>query len=95
MSVRITKIIENQDMRGIHKLRSRKVKKGECLIAFNNNRTIGRIIDCAGGVHTYYTEPGLTFDLDSLRDMVYDAFYIDIHVGAIMKKKARHLRRAA
>jgi hypothetical protein len=95
--VRITKIIENQDMRGVHKLRKRMrtLKKGECLVAFNKSKNIARIIDHLGGVHTYYTEQGVVFNMDSLRDLVYDSFYIDITVGATVRKKAQHLRRVA
>jgi hypothetical protein len=98
-ALRITNIIERWDMRGVHKLRTgrpaRSLKRGQCLIAFNKAMTIGRIIDEAGGVHTYYAEPRESFDIDSLSALVHRGFWIELRVGQTARAKAAELKHAA
>ena len=65
------------------------------MIAFNKRQTIGRIIDWEGGVHTYYAEKGEMFDLDSLRELVKAAFYVDLTPGTNAKRAAKDLNLAA
>lgn len=96
--IKIIRIIENYDMRKIHKLRKREMKKlkaGTCSVAFNKSRNIARIIDHFGGIHTFYADLGEVFDMETLRDWVYDAFYIELNVGQTVRKKASELKRAA
>jgi hypothetical protein len=95
--IRITRIIENQDMRKIHKLRLRemkKLKKGTCSVSFNKSKTIARIIDHLGGIHTFYADPQEIFNLDALKAWVMDAFFIEITAGRPSSKPGR-LRRVA
>jgi hypothetical protein len=97
--LRITKIIEKWDMRGVHKLRklgkTKKLRRGQCLIAFNKAQTIGRIIDNVGGVHTYYTTGSKVFDIDELSNLVDESFWVSLKIGKTTKKQASHLKRAA
>lgn len=95
--VRITSIIQDQDMRGVHKLRRRhkNLKAGSCFIAFNRSQTMARIIDWKGGVHTYYCEGGHIFDMDSLAVLVKAAFYIELTPGATAEVQATQLWEAA
>lgn len=99
--LRILKIVEKWDMRGVHKLRNdrraKSLKRGQCLIAFNKAMTIGRIIDPAGGVHTYYADKDRKeiFDIDRLSALVHEGFWVELRVGKSVAKKAADLRVAA
>ena len=97
--VRITSIVESWSMNKIHALRedSRAIalKRGEALVAFNRKNTIARVIDCIGGVHTYYAEPKTIFDMQTLSDMVERGFWIELTVGAKARKTAKRLKLAA
>ncbi|MGB5812043.1 MAG: hypothetical protein WBG86_16020 [Polyangiales bacterium] len=97
--LRVTKIVEEWNMNCVHKLRedkgSRTLKKGDCLVAFNKKQTIGRIIDFAGGVHTYYARKKEVFDIQSLSALVETGFYIELSVGAKTRQQASELKRAA
>ena len=98
-TLRIVSIIENWDMRGVHKLRTGReataLSRGQCLVAFNKAMTIGRIVDVAGGIHTYYTEPKEIFDIDSLSARVTRGFWVALRVGKATQQAARKLRRVA
>jgi hypothetical protein len=97
--VRITSIIDNWSMNRIHALRDQDrataLKRGEALVAFNRKMTIARVIDCVGGVHTYYAEPKTIFDMQTLSDMVERGFWMELTVGAKARKTAKKLKLAA
>ncbi len=98
-ALRIDVIVERWDMRGVHKLRKDRralaLKSGTCLVAFNKALTIGRIIDYAGGIHTYYAEPKEIFDTTSLSELLQDGFFIDLRLGQKTQQQASRLERAA
>ena len=97
--VRIISIVDEWSMNRIHALRddSRAIalKRGEALVAFNRKMTIARIIDCVGGVHTYYAEPKTVFDIQTLSDLVDRGFWMQLTVGAKARGKAKKLKIAA
>ena len=95
--VKVYKLILNQDMGGIHKLRSkhRQLPQGSCLIAFNNSQTMARIIDWRGGVHTYYANEREIFDLDTLTVLVKAVFYIELTPGKIAESQVGEMWEAA
>lgn len=97
-TMRITAIIEDWHMGKVHKLRedrrAKKLKRGQCLIAFNRKMTIGRIIDPLGGVHTYYAAKKSVFDVDALSAMVADGFWVELKVGSSTRKQASELKAA-
>lgn len=97
--VKIEDIITGWDMRKVHALRTHKLTKrlrqGSCIVAFNNKQSMARIIDWAGGVHSYYAAQGEVFDLDSLRELVNAAFYVDLRPGVVAKKHEADLEWAA
>ena len=95
--VKVMKIVQDQDMRGVHKFRNKykRLDPGSCIIGFNRAQTMARIIDWKGGVHTYYCEKGHIFDLDTLQVMVRSAFYVDLQPGATAVVQAERLWEAA
>jgi hypothetical protein len=97
--VKVVHIIRDWNMCSVHKLRlhkkSKALKTGSCVVAFNKSQTIGRIVDWKGGVHTYYAETGRMFDLDTLGDMVLDSFYVNLYPGVTAKHQASQLWEAA
>ena len=99
MKLRVTKLLTDWDMRERHKLRegraSNKLSKGECVVAFNRSRTQARMIDSAGGIHDYYTDPGDEFDLGMLGEMMKAGIFVEFAVGRSERRKASHLRVAA
>lgn len=73
MTLRITKVVTDVDMRGVHKLRKQwhglKTAKEACLL-LNRSRTIARVIDYAKGVHTFYAEKGRVFDEKAIAEAI-------------------------
>jgi len=86
-------------MNKIHALRGDRraiaLKRGEALVAFNRKLTIARIIDCVGGVHTYYAEPKTVFDIQTLSELVDRGFWMQLTVGGQARKTAKKLKIAA
>ena len=84
IKLRIVGIILEWNMNSIHSLRKRAeqypLARNQCLIAFNRKQTIARIIDCMGGVHTYYSEKNQAFDVEELNNLVHDSFHVSIYV---------------
>ncbi len=82
-------------MRGVHKLRkhrkAKKLKSGDCIVAFNKASTMARIIDWKGGVHTYYAEPRQVFDLDALKRLVGSGFGVVLEPGITVRRQAEEL----
>lgn len=99
MKLRVAKLVEDWDMRERHSLResraSNRLSKGECVVAFNRARTQARMIDSAGGVHDYYTDPGDEFDLGLLAEMMKAGIFLEFAIGRSERRKASHLRVAA
>ena len=85
MKVRVVHVTKAWDMRKKHALReglrAARLKRGQCLVAYNKALTMARIIDCEGGVHDYYADPGELFDHDSLVRRMKRAFNVDLDVG--------------
>lgn len=99
MKLRVAKLMTEWDMRERHKLRESRASNGlahgECVVAFNRARTQARVIDCAGGIHDYYTDPGDEFDLKSLSELMLEGIFIEFAIGKSERRKASHLRIAA
>ncbi len=76
-------VIKGWDMRRVHDLReglhAQRLKRGQCIVAFNVARTMARIIDCEWGVHNYYESAG--FNLQRLSEMMQRGFYVTLDVG--------------
>lgn len=62
------------DMRMLHEFResdrAKKLSPGECIVGFNYNGSMARIVDYELGVHTYYADEGEKFSPELLRDRV-------------------------
>src|SRR3990172_13173487 len=70
-TVRVTKLVPNTDMRGVHKLRAKvSCNSQEAWLFLNRKLTIARLIDSVGGVHTYYAPKDKQFDHQRLYGMV-------------------------
>lgn len=93
--IKVVDIIGEWDMRKMHPLRfhrkTKNLRQGSCVIAFNRKQSMARIIDWAGGVHTYYAEKGEIFDMESLRELVNKAFYVDLKPGVKATHRASDL----
>ena len=98
-TMKMVAILDNYNMSGWHKLRNskqaRELTRGQCLVAFNRKMTIGRIIDSAGGVHTWYAPPKEVFDLAKLSAMIQQGFWIDLRVAASVRQKATDMKLVA
>ena len=83
--VRVRDVIKGWDMRRKHALRegekARALKRGQCLVAFNRALTMARIIDCEGGVHDYYADQGVEYDLATVADQLMRGLFVDLDVG--------------
>ena len=99
MKVKVIHVESNWDMRRKHALResrrAKKLERGQCLVAFNAALSMARIIDSEGGVHDYYADRGVKFDLVSLRAMVRDGFAVELDVGKTTSVRAAPRLRAA
>lgn len=97
-SLSIARVVDGWDMRVRHSLRDKALKGlkyGQCLVALNGKRTMARVIDCVGGVHDYYADPGMRFDMETLSQMLTQGFKVRL-TGIV--KYSRELevgRRAA
>lgn len=75
---------------------ARRLKAGECLVAFNRSRSIATFVDSAGGLHRYYCPQGRRYDLATLAEQVAAGLSIELHAGKLTKsRKAPKLKRAA
>ena len=99
MRVKVVHVESEWDMRKKHALReSRKANRltrGQCLVAFNGALTMARIIDSEGGVHDYYADRGVKFDLAVLKEMIQQGFAVDLDVGKTTSVRAAPRLRAA
>jgi len=97
--VRVTDVIDGWDMRGVHILREhrkmRNLSTGSCVVAFNKEQNIARIIDWQGGVHTYYADDNEFFDMESLRELSKTSYYVDLVPGEVAARKAQDLWQIA
>ncbi len=76
--------------------RAKALKRGQCLVALNKRRNMARVIDCEGGVHDYYADQGVEYDLYELAAQMNRALFIDLDVGRHEKPTdAKHLRAVA
>ena len=95
-TVKIVKIIEGWHMAMRHKLReslaAQRLKSGEVIVAFNNNFSMARFIDCEGGIHDYYADRGTMFDVDILSEWVSNAIGLQLSVGKTEAVHAANLR---
>ena len=70
-TVKVTKLVPDTDMRGVHKLRAKvSCNHQEAWLFLNRKLTIARLIDSVGGVHTYYAPKDKQFDHQRLYSMV-------------------------
>lgn len=99
MKVHIVRIVEEWDMREKHRLRegrnAKRLHAGEVLLAFNRALDMARFIDCEGGVHDYYADDRVRFDVDELRRMIHRGFHVDLEVGRSEIARAHELSIAA
>ena len=90
--MRWIKIVQNHDMRQRHGLRNSRaallLKPGQCIIAINRRRSIGRIIDCVGAIYDYYEEPGRAIDVQRLKEMVREGWGVELTGKGIKLLKA-------
>lgn len=73
VSLAIVRVVDGWDMRIRHALRDKAMKGlkyGQCFVALNGRHTIARIIDCVGGVHDFYADAGMRFDLQTVSQMM-------------------------
>lgn len=84
-SVRVRHVVKDWDMRRKHALRegakANGLKRGQCIVAFNRALTMARIIDCEGGVHDYYADQGVVYDLALVRDQLRRGLLVVLDVG--------------
>lgn len=97
MKLRITKVIEDWNMHERHKLRRRyaHLKSGDVVLCLNKRRNIARLVDSAGGLHDYYAEKGMRFDLEAVQSMVFSGIRVDLTIGVSERGHARELAIAA
>ncbi len=73
------------DMRQVHALReglrARRLKPGQCLVAFNRALDMARVIDSEGAVHNYYGYQGEEYDLEELAAQMRAGIGIKLEVG--------------
>ena len=96
MKVKVTKIKIDWDMRLTHPLKdcreATSLKRGECLMAFNARQTMIRLIDCVGGVHTWYKKAGDgVFDIKRIAVLMNDGLLVELQVGRAPAERARKL----
>lgn len=88
------------DMRQVHEFRecerASKLKPGECILGFNFNAKIVRIIDYELGIHTYYADEGEKFDLELVKARVRSGMATIMVMPKTPKeqKQRRHLKVA-
>lgn len=69
--IKVTKVVTEHDMRGIHKPRATvRCRAGEAWLFVNRARTIARLVDTTHSIHSYYAPKGEVFDLPKLQLMV-------------------------
>ena len=100
MRIRVAHVEAEWDMRRKHALREGtraiRLKQGQCLVAFNRRLTMARIIDSEGGVHDYYADRGVKFDLEVLAEMMLRGFTVELDVGRPTRESGTPVvRRAA
>ena len=81
--IKVVHVIRGWDMRRKHDLReglhAQRLKRGQCIVAFNVALTMARVIDSEWGVHDYYEDAG--FNLERLGEMMERGFYVQLDVG--------------
>lgn len=69
--IKVTKVVTEHDMRGVHKSRALvHCRAGEAWLFVNRARTIARLVDVTHSIHGYYAPKGEVFDLPKLQAMV-------------------------
>lgn len=70
--VKVTRFIPDTDMRAQRKLSERglhaALRPGSAWLFMNKRRTIARLVDKSGALHTYYAPKGEVFDADLLNE---------------------------
>ena len=70
----VVHVEDHIDMRLVHEFReserASKLKPGECILGFNHDASMVRVIDYEQGVHTYYADEGEKFDLGKVKERV-------------------------
>ena len=88
MTLTVTRLMFNQDLRSIHKIRSRvRCKQGECWLFINGAETMARIVDHRQSVHCYWAPEGHKIDVGLLTDLV-SALRLELRIGQSAKTKA-------
>lgn len=93
LSLQIVRVVDGWDMRMRHKLREQALKElkyGACLVALNGKRTMARIVDGVGGVHDYYADAGVRFDIDGLSHMLTQGMKVRLS-GVVKHDRALQL----
>lgn len=89
--VRVTRIIRNTDMRQTRALAERALNstlsQGCAWLHLNRRYTMARLVDCVGGVHTYYAPKGTLFDAWLLQEQA-NALNLTVHVPNLGKREA-------
>lgn len=71
--VTVVRVYLKEDMRRLHAMRVRGQKRlghAEVSLFVNERRTIARLVDSFGGIHSYYADPGYKFDLKAISEAV-------------------------
>lgn len=99
MRVKVVHVEKAWDMRRKHALRegtrARALRPGQCLVAFNKALNMARIIDCEGGVHDYYADQGVVYDLEEVAAQFERGLNVELDVGRHETESVSKLRVAA
>lgn len=100
MKVEVVSLKKDWDMRCTHELRDSRaatqLKRGQCLMAFNTRRSMCRMIDSVGGVHTWYRRPeDGVFDVRAIAKLMKEGLAIELQVGRKTTQRAKILKLAA
>ena len=93
MTVTITRILTDCDLRRVHKPRhhhSAHLRHHQAVLLINRDKTRARIIDSVGACHNYYAPTGEQFDVDAVRKLMREGLGIETTTGQVRK-----LRKAA
>lgn len=85
-NVYVTHIEWEWDMRSklplLNHHRARRLKLGECFIAFNRRCSMARIVDGVGGFHEFRADTGEAFDVNAIVDLMRKGWYVPLELGA-------------
>jgi hypothetical protein len=86
MICKVVAVIQDWNMNLKHELRESptalNLKSGQCIVAINTRRNMARVICSEGGVHDYYADQGVKFDVGELSQMMQRGIGLELkYVG--------------